>query len=128
LPTHTHELPVGKSPSLHGERPYHFVGRTVFRNVNPARISHELSSRFTIIKPFTSKKTNPLYVLFEVERAVIYEKDVELRSIAFKLYGMQFPFFAREPSIAYECPSAPGSTITLIASLAGSVFLDEVPI
>jgi len=103
------------------KRPYHFIRRTVFRNVNLERLSKELSPRFTIIKPFVSKRTNPLgremgsllvkadslYVLFEVDRAVLYQretcpftkKDVELRDIVFKLYGMQLPFFAREPSI-----------------------------
>jgi len=88
------------------------------------KLSEELSPKFSIVKPFSSKRTNhlgremgsllvkadSLYVLFEVDRAVLYQKealpftkkDVELRSIAFKLYGMQLPFLAREPKIAYE--------------------------
>lgn len=55
-------------------------------------------------------EADSLYVLFEVDRAVLYQKevrpltqrDLELHDIVFRLYGMQLPFFVREPRIANE--------------------------
>lgn len=113
-----------ESPSPQEKKPYHFVRRTIFRNVNLEKLSNELSSRFTIVKPFVSKRTgalgrelgsfqvkaDSLHVLFEVDRAVLYQKearpftqmDLELHKIVFKLYGMRLPFFRREPTITYE--------------------------
>jgi len=119
---HSQALPVTSGSKE--EQPYYFVRRTILRNVDLEKLSAELSPRFSVVRPFVSNRENilgresgsfevkadTLYALFEVDRATLFQKvrrpfaqrDLELRSIVFKRYGMQLPLFAREPSFERE--------------------------
>lgn len=99
---------------------YRFSREVIYFHVDMVKLSKELASKYTIIRPFVSDKSNPLfgelgsllvkadtlYGQFNGERVVLYQeeakpftkKDLELRELAFKLYGFPSrPYLKREP-------------------------------